>query len=679
MILQRFCINNLFSYCGPSEFDLAPPGDGRNVVLVWGRNGYGKTSFLNSLKLLFTGVSDELRETVQRRGGRFGRKEYLLGRGDEWVGAFNHRARVDGDTGFGVSLVWQEAAGSVQVERTWTLDGDDAVETLRVTPSFGDPLEDRDGDPEGEARAFIQARLPEAVMPFFIYDGEKVQQIAEANREGQLHQIEQLLDLVDIDLVDDYLGRNLSQWRRESKDASQHRINSLRHEIQAMEERLAGLAAEREDLEDEIERNEYSIKRADVALQARRQFALQSEESKLADKRKGTVEALQQRTQAFFDAFSRDAPLVLYPQLLGDAARELEKIAAHPNRRLRDDLDRVFAALPARVFSDPPMPTPHLTRDQEDFLRRKLARVCNSYRPDAADLTEGLFHLSPAKADGLLRLVEDYVQNDHLRSLWSKDLAEIRRLKTELADVDRKLDDVANLAPEERRLFDQRSAERAALATRNDELNQQIGGLKEQERNLNTEVGKKRDACRQEEKKAVSADAARNKVTLGQRLQAALAAYRSLLKARRRMDIEQAINERFAELMTSHGQIRQIRVNEDFSLHYLGVQDEPVGMSNISAGMKQLVAQALLWGLKDVSGKEAPVVVDTPLARFDRGHQENLITRYYPHAGAQVIVLPTDAELDREKYDLLKPHIYREYCLENPVGDSTQVRPGGYY
>ena len=95
--------------------------------------------------------------------------------------------------------------------------------------------------------------------------------------------------------------------------------------------------------------------------------------------------------------------------------------------------------------------------------------------------------------------------------------------------------------------------------------------------------------------------------------------------------------------------------------------------------MKQLVAQALLWGLKDVSGKEAPVVVDTPLARIDRQHQENLITRYYPKAGPQVIVLPTDSELDREKYALLKPHVYREYRLVNPEGDHTHVELGGYY
>ena len=166
---------------------------------------------------------------------------------------------------------------------------------------------------------------------------------------------------------------------------------------------------------------------------------------------------------------------------------------------------------------------------------------------------------------------------------------------------------------------------------------------------------------------------------MGQALHDALATYRSLLKARRRSDIEGAINSRFDELMTSHTLIRKIRVNEDFSLHYMDANEQSIGMGNLSAGMKQLVAQALLWGLKDVSGKDAPVVVDTPLARIDRQHQETLIRRYYPKAGRQVIVLPTDSELDREKYALLKPHVYREYRLINPEGDRTAVELGGYY
>lgn len=679
MILERLSIRNLFSYRAPGVFDLTPPGDGRNVLLIWGRNGYGKTNFLNSLKLLLTGVSDELREGVFKRGSRFSRNHYLLGQGDEWVGVFNRQARTDGESEFGVTLEWRESAGTVAVDRSWRVDGQEVMETLRVVPSFGATLEDQNGDLEGEARAFIQSRLPEAVMPFFIYDGEKVQQIAEANREGQLRQIEQLLDLADIDVLDNYLGRNLTHWRRDSKDTNQHRINSLHLEIQALEEGLAGLDADKEGLESEVGEIEHGLKRLEVILQGRRQFALQDEESKLSGRRDATAASLEGLAQRFFDSLTRDAPLALHPMLMDEAARELEQIASHPNRRLRDELERVFIALPDRLFSDPPLPVPALSDAQEDLLRRKLARVLDSYRPDAADLRAGLFHLSPAKADPLWRLVDDYAHNERQRAQWAKDLVEIRRLKTELAEIDRKRSDVSNLAPDERRLFDERLAEKAMLTGKLDTLNQQKGVLAEQRRVLTRELEQRRNDCRQEERQVVDANAARGRMGMGQRLQSALAGYRGLLKARRREEIELAINGRFAQLMTSHSQIRQIQVNEDFSLHLVNAEGGPVGIASISAGMKQLVAQALLWGLKDIAGKEAPVVVDTPLARIDREHQENLITRYYPNAGPQVIVLPTDAELDREKYALLLPHVYREYRLVNPLGDQTQVEPGGYY
>jgi len=90
--------------------------------------------------------------------------------------------------------------------------------------------------------------------------------------------------------------------------------------------------------------------------------------------------------------------------------------------------------------------------------------------------------------------------------------------------------------------------------------------------------------------------------------------------------------------------------------------------------MKQLTAQALLWALSNVSGRNIPVIVDTPLARIDRGHQENLLSNYYPNAATQVIVLPTDSEIDREKYGMLHPHIAAEFRLVNPEGDRTTVQ-----
>lgn len=680
MILERFCIHNLFSYRGQCEFDLRPGDDGRNVLLIWGRNGYGKTSFLNALKLLLTGVSDELRGSVHS-GRNIKRDHYLLGMGDEWIGIFNRQARAVGEKEFGVTLEWREAAGTVVVERRWLLEKGSVEEILSVKPSFGDALEDQGGNIEGEARAFIQSRLPEAVMPFFIYDGERVQQLAEANREGQMQQIEQLLDLADIDVIDEYLGRNLTNWRRESNDASQHRINALRLEIQSGEEKLAGVDADKKALDEEISDAEHTIKRLDVSLQARRQFALQHEEAKLAVQREGVVARLEERTATFFETFTREAPLALLPRLLGGAAQELEKISTHPNRRLKDELSQIIDTLPERLFTDPPQPVPALTKEQEKFLKRKLARVLDSYQPEPEpeDMATGLFHLPPMRAEAVLRVVDDYLHDSRKRTQWASELTDIRRLKSELTEIERKRNDVSNLAPRERELFEERMVERDGLNANIDDMQRRIGGLDIQKTNLNREINTKRDELRALERKLSEAKAARDKLGIGQRLQRALAAYRSLLKGRRREDIETAINSRFSELMTSHGLIQRIRVNEDFSLHYFDSKDEPVGMGNLSAGMKQLVAQALLWGLKDVSGREAPVVVDTPLARIDRQHQENLIHRYYPKAGPQVIVLPTDSELDSEKYALLQPHIYREYRLVNRDGDHTRVESGGYY
>ncbi|MFZ3141968.1 DNA sulfur modification protein DndD [Polaromonas sp.] len=679
MIFQRLEIHNLFSYQGVCTFDLAPPAeaDGRNVVLIWGRNGYGKTSFINSLKLALAGVTDDLRAGVHV-GRNFKRDHYLLGMADEWMGVFNRQARAAGEKTFGVTLEWIEPAGTVTLQRIWKLEGKSVTERLDLTPSFGEkPTTDIDNILEGESRAFVQERLPAALLPFFIYDAERVQQLAEANREGQMQQIEQLLDLANIDVISEYLGKNLATWRRESGDANQHQINAQRLELQALDAQRMGLQQEKSDAEDDLASLAARIDRADVALQARRQFALQTEAAGLTVNRTLVGNQLEEKSQRFFTVLTREAPLVLNADWMQQASAELNKIVKHPNRRLNDELSKVLEALPQRLLRDPPRIP--LSPEQIEALERKLGKIIRSYQPDSEDMTEGLFHLSPTRAEELLQTVGTYAADARVAQQWASDLLEIRRLKTELKDVERKLNDVSNLAPDERAQFEQKAAERVQLESSRGELQRRIGAVDEQINILSRNYGIKQDALRQAERALNEAQVAQGKLGLGQKLQKALEIYRDLLKGRRRGEIEAAINTRFRDLMTSHGLIHHIRVNEDFSLHYEDAQGASIGMGNISAGMKQLVAQALLWGLKDVANRDAPVVVDTPLARIDRQHQNNLITRYFPHAGRQVIVLPTDSELDREKYALIRPYVYREYRLENQAGDATQVQDGGYY
>ncbi len=87
-------------------------------------------------------------------------------------------------------------------------------------------------------------------------------------------------------------------------------------------------------------------------------------------------------------------------------------------------------------------------------------------------------------------------------------------------------------------------------------------------------------------------------------------------------------------------------------------------MGSLSAGMKQLAATSLLWALKTCSGRPMPIIVNTPMARIDKGNQENLLRCYYPTVSEQVILLPTDSEMDERKYNMLKPYIYQEVILK---------------
>ena len=143
------------------------------------------------------------------------------------------------------------------------------------------------------------------------------------------------------------------------------------------------------------------------------------------------------------------------------------------------------------------------------------------------------------------------------------------------------------------------------------------------------------------------------------------------LKKQRKDELGKFINQYFKQLMTSNMLIQHIAVDDNFGVHYQDNDGLPIGMGNLSAGMKQLAATSLLWALKTCSDRPMPIIVDTPMARIDKGNQENLLRHYYPEVSEQVILLPTDSELDERKYNLLKPYIYQEYVLENKSGTKS--------
>lgn len=120
-------------------------------------------------------------------------------------------------------------------------------------------------------------------------------------------------------------------------------------------------------------------------------------------------------------------------------------------------------------------------------------------------------------------------------------------------------------------------------------------------------------------------------------------------------------------------------MDDDVSLMFKDENGRPIGQHSISHGMRQLAATAFLWSLKETARGAFPVIVDTPLARLDRQNQDNVLRRYYPKVADQVIVLATDSEVSSEKYEIIRPHVYRTVRLHNPDGQDTSFEENALF
>ena len=69
-------------------------------------------------------------------------------------------------------------------------------------------------------------------------------------------------------------------------------------------------------------------------------------------------------------------------------------------------------------------------------------------------------------------------------------------------------------------------------------------------------------------------------------------------------------------------------------------------------------------------------MIDTPLGRLDSTHRRHLVTRYFPHASHQTILLSTDEEISGAYYEALRPWLASEFTLTHDETGGTSIVPG---
>ena len=92
-------------------------------------------------------------------------------------------------------------------------------------------------------------------------------------------------------------------------------------------------------------------------------------------------------------------------------------------------------------------------------------------------------------------------------------------------------------------------------------------------------------------------------------------------------------------------------------------EGRPLDVAKLSTGELQLYSMAVLESLRVTSGKDYPLVVDTPLAYLDEQHRESLLSGVLFGSQSQVVLFVTDQEMDATALERWLPRVDHAYRL----------------
>lgn len=663
-------VQDIFAYHGVSKVDLSACTDSRNMVVITGRNGAGKTSLLNAVKLLFLGAEDDSLRRVSFGGSVISPKHFVLGQTGRWYGVFNTRAQGS-DARARVALEWEDGGHSYRAERSFRKVTSAAgyEETLVATV---------DGKPVSDAESVLLQLLPREVVPFFFFDGEQIQSIADAEVGREQTEIERLLGLAFVAA----LTREVELYTK-----AKHRVGipaevqlrivqheNARREAEARAE-MAGNA--RIFVEEEMQELQRERRRLDGERNRLRTGIAESERLRMT----GRIDILRQEyarlAQEVSEQLPSESPWLTNLQLVHEAFQALEEELnrnANPSIAQRLHLEFPVELLRRLALQRPPV---ELAEEQRRQFQQDVEEALEAFGISSQAPSNPLLNsLSPRQVQALYRRFLVWSEKgSSLLGAQAERLRSIRQVRREQQQIQRDLDEAEITTDEARQQFDTLTNRILSLEQQEREKGDKVAEHRIEEQQARRAVTEAQDNISRAEREFDSVSRQNQGYQLGLKVKKALEDYRQQRRAQIRQAVEDRLNEHIGVLLGPSQLIKSVRLDDQFNMTYFDAQDDPVARRSISAGMRQLVAMSMLWALKDEANRPLPVVIDTPLGRIDRQNRALLMTDYFPRAGNPLILLPTNSELAAEDYAQMSDHIARRYEIHNTDGKDARIVP----
>ncbi len=660
MIFTELVLENFGPYGHRQVINLCPEiaEESRPIILFGGLNGGGKTTLMDAIRLVLYG---QRAECSTRKNLSYG--EFLTQCVNSKTPA-NELTKVE----LTVQLIRSDRKEPVDLKiiRQWTRNPKDGKDMLGIL----------DGEWPDIALAntwdeYIETILPIGISNLFLFDGEQVKELAEADTPipSVVEAIKSLLGLelgsrlaVDLDVL-------VSRKRKALASGTQLAdLDEIEVNMNLLKEEKAAVTAE-------LETAKINLHKADKRYRrAYNKYRLEG--GKIASQRsqlEGKIQNLEEEKIAQREAMVRLAggvlPLSLILPLLEDAIIQGNKELKGKEAEIATE---VLVARDSRLLTY--LQELSLTGEQVKGIKSFLQQENKTLEKDKVGVTpflaieeEDLKQLVNVTEYQLPREVE--VGKERRTQLENLE-EEIDGLQRQLAiaagpETYKQLDDAVKEAQQH---LIECKAELEIVQRKDNEVEKKITAVKKELEQYSEEM--------------LTRENNQHIIKSVDKVKKTLELFREQMTLKKLNKLEGEISECFRYLLHKSDLINRVTIASDsFRLSLYDDQGNLVPQHRLSAGEKQLLAIAFLWGLARVSGRNLPVAIDTPLGRLDSSHRHNLVERYFPAASHQVILLSTDTEIGKKEVGQLEElgAIAREYLLEYDSTERKTTVSEGYF
>ncbi|NJK68555.1 MAG: DNA sulfur modification protein DndD [Microcoleus sp. SU_5_3] len=664
MQFLELVLKNFGPYADIQTINLRPEKDGNPcpIILFGGMNGNGKTTLLDAIRLALYGGRAQ-----SSTRGNFSYSDFLNH-------CINRHTPPLEDTR--VELTFEQIQDGkltqYKIVRYWKrLDTKDNLSILIYSEIVSDWWPDKAITNTWDE--YIETLLPVGISNLFLFDGEQVKELAELETPPEFV-IGAIKSLLGLELAERLaVDLEILAGRKRKEIAGKKELEAL----EKIEQKFQDITADKELAIEEQANLKNELDKAQKKQQVASDKFIYQGGKIAADRAQLEIQLKDYTSQAentrnrLIELASNTLPIALISPLLTAAKTQAETEASQQQAQIAQDVIKQRSDRLLNYIGEL-----SLNPQEIDKIQNFIDRENRELEQQAATDTPPWLNADKTSIQQLENILIHQIKSEQKDT--GEQIEKLQNIEAEIDFTDRQLAAAASPEAYEKLESNVKNAQKtvAIAAAAWESANRRI-------EELDKELTKTQKELESYSSEYLTVRNSQHVINSIAKVQNTLKLFKEKLTLKKLNKLEAEITDCFRYLLHKTDLVHRVAIDtQTFSLSIYDSAGKPVPKHRLSAGEKQLLAIAFLWGLARVSGRQLPVAIDTPLGRLDSSHRNNLVEKYFPSASHQIILLSTDTEIRKIEYDKLQElgAIAHTYLLKyDPSKQQTIVEENRYF